>query len=109
MPAVHILLVYRNSYRKHLRSLSIDLLPCKRVDSVHTYFLLCAGDYDQLDGSFVAGLLGFTDLRTRLIGSARGSVLEVAVGTGLNLSLYNRQQITHYIGLDLSPGMLQQV
>lgn len=49
-----------------------------------------------------------TDLRKQLIGRAHGSVLEVGVGTGLNLPFYNSENIRQYIGLDLSSGMLQQ-
>lgn len=29
-------------------------------------------------------------------------------GTGINLPLYNRQQVQKLVGLDLSQGMLQQ-
>lgn len=36
---------------------------------------------------------------------ARGEVLEIAVGTGLNLPLYG-EAVTHVIGIDLSEGML---
>ena len=67
------------------------------------------GTYDGLDGGLAAGLLGLTDLRKQLLATAQGSVLEVAVGTGLNLPLYNQQRLQHYTGLDLSPGMLEQV
>ena len=81
----------------------------KQTAAVGKLAKLCTGRYDELDGSFVAGLLGFTDLRRRLIGKARGAVLEVAIGTGLNLPLYKTESITRYNGLDLSPGMLQQV
>ena len=35
-------------------------------------------------------------------------MLEVAVGTGLNISCYNWSNISSYTGIDLSPGMLQQ-
>ena len=34
--------------------------------------------------------------------------LQVGVGTGLNLPLYDRTQVTQVTGLDLSPGMLEQ-
>jgi ubiquinone/menaquinone biosynthesis C-methylase UbiE len=39
---------------------------------------------------------------------AAGDVLEIAVGTGLNLSYYKWSVISSYTGIDLSPGMLQQ-
>ena len=44
-----------------------------------------------------------------MLAQASGSVLEVAVGTGLNLPLYNASAIETYTGLDLSPEMLSQV
>lgn len=44
-----------------------------------------------------------------MIGSADGNVLEIAVGTGLNMPLYDRRKVLKYTGLDLSPGMLEQV
>lgn len=34
--------------------------------------------------------------------------LQVGVGTGLNLLLYDRTQVAHVTGIDLSPGMLEQ-
>lgn len=48
-------------------------------------------------------LLG--ELRGWATGQATGVVLEIAVGTGLNLPLY-RENVTHVIGIDLSEGML---
>ena len=48
-------------------------------------------------------LLG--EIRDWATGAATGEVLEIAVGTGLNLPLYG-EQVTHIIGIDLSEGML---
>jgi ubiquinone/menaquinone biosynthesis C-methylase UbiE len=44
--------------------------------------------------------------RRRLLGAARGDVLEVGVGTGRNLDLYPRD--VRLTGIDISPGMLAQ-
>ena len=43
-----------------------------------------------------------------MLGSANGRVLEVAVGTGLNLPKYNFGQVSKLVAIDLSPGMLVQ-
>jgi ubiquinone/menaquinone biosynthesis C-methylase UbiE len=44
--------------------------------------------------------------RQRTIGTARGLVLEVGVGSGLNLPLYG-PAVTRVIGLDSSPELLR--
>ena len=62
-----------------------------------------------MDAGLLANWLGFAKQRQMLISKAYGSVLEVAVGTGLNLPLYNATQISSYKGVDISPGMLSQV
>ncbi|CAM9285833.1 unnamed protein product [Phaeothamnion confervicola] len=66
-----------------------------------------AAEYDALDGGPLAAWLGIEDLR-RSLPSPSGRVLDVAVGTGLNLRLYNLPGITHVDACDLSPGMLRQ-
>lgn len=43
--------------------------------------------------------------RSRLIPLARGRVLEVGIGTGLNLAFYNPAQVTHICGLDPAADM----
>lgn len=46
----------------------------------------------------------FEPYRRRVTGAARGRVLEIGVGSGLNLSLYPSG--THVVGLDPSPKLL---
>ncbi|MFX0095702.1 MAG: class I SAM-dependent methyltransferase [Candidatus Hodarchaeota archaeon] len=46
----------------------------------------------------------FQDLRKQIIGSLKGLILEIGVGTGKNLPYYHSQ--AHVIGIDISPGML---
>ena len=58
------------------------------LDSIRSAYDLYSSDYDSLDGGALADLLGFTRLRRRAVGLARGRVLELAVGTGLSLPLY---------------------
>lgn len=46
--------------------------------------------------------------RQRLIRQAQGRVLEIGVGTGNNLPLYDPVATTEVVGIDLSPGMLER-
>lgn len=45
------------------------------------------------------------DYRSRVVGAARGRVLEVGVGSGLNFPFYGNQ-VEHVLGLDPSPRLL---
>ncbi len=58
--------------------------------------------YDLTDG--LAGYLGLRRLRRRLLAKASGTVLEIAVGTGLNLPRY--QHDMDLTAIDLSQEML---
>jgi ubiquinone/menaquinone biosynthesis C-methylase UbiE len=59
--------------------------------------------YDWVEG--VPDLLGVKKLRRSVLARASGRVLEVAVGTGKNLTYYPRK--CRIIALDLSEGMLK--
>jgi methyltransferase OMS1, mitochondrial len=89
-----------------LPSSSRALSPTEAQRQYDTY----AATYDQLDGadSVVAtNLLGLDEARNVLIRSARGHVLEIGAGTGLNLPKYNGMQISSLTLVDVSDGMLQ--
>ena len=60
--------------------------------------------YDYVEG--VVNLLGINRLRKRAFSEASGKVLEVAVGTGKNLSYY--QSHCQIIAIDLSREMLKR-
>src|SRR5437867_8445768 len=63
-----------------------------------------ASKYDKQIGWFERHVLG-VDNRGWACSRAQGDVLEVAVGTGLNLPLYD--PAARLTGIDLSPAMLE--
>ena len=69
-----------------------------------------AANYDDLDGNeFVTAKLGIDGLRQKMFQRVEGDVLELAVGTGLNLPYYQmNNNIKSLTAIDLSPGMLQK-
>ena len=78
------------------------------TDTLRTQYDGYAAEYNKLDGGSVADALGMAPLRSSAISRCQGRVLEVGVGTGLNLPLYNPKQYTSLTGIDLSSGMLEQ-
>lgn len=46
--------------------------------------------------------------RRRLVPRAHGRVLELGVGSGLNLPFYDEARVTAFVGVDPSPGLLEK-
>lgn len=67
-----------------------------------------AASYDSLDDGPLASLLGMDGQRQRLLSRAKGDVLEVGVGTGINLKFYDTSQVHSLTALDISEKMLEQ-
>jgi methyltransferase OMS1 len=65
-----------------------------------------AASYDELDGGKAADILGLDQARSTLFRQARGSVLEIGVGTGLNLEKYDPSKLESLTLVDVSQGML---
>lgn len=66
-----------------------------------------ARNYNRLEEGSLALGFGFTQLRREVLGEcARGHVLEVAVGTGINLEYYCPQLASKITGVDVSERML---
>lgn len=83
---------------------------CNAMDkySVASSYDSYAASYDSLDGGEAASILGIKEARVKLLSKARGHVLEIGAGTGLNLASYQFQNISQLTLVDISPGMLQQ-
>lgn len=52
------------------------------------------------------GMRSVADMRTQIVPQAQGVVLEFAIGSGLNLPLYDASRVTRIIGLDRSSPMM---
>ncbi len=65
-----------------------------------------APDYDRMEGMVERTLMG-RSLRAALGAAARGSTLEVAIGTGRTLPYYG-EGVTRIVGVDLSAAMLAE-
>ena len=82
------------------------LTPSQASQSYDTY----AATYDKLDGGSIASTLGIDEARTKLLSMAKGDVLEIGVGTGLNLASYQFGEggVTSLTLVDISEGMLSE-
>ncbi|KAL7456755.1 hypothetical protein ACHAWC_010248 [Mediolabrus comicus] len=82
------------------------LTPDQASQSYDTY----AATYDKLDGGSIASSLGIDEARAKLLGQAKGEVLEIGVGTGLNLASYGFGEggVTSLTLVDISEGMISE-
>jgi ubiquinone/menaquinone biosynthesis C-methylase UbiE len=62
----------------------------------------CAAVYDTVMAPLERG--GFRDIRKQLLHQARGTVLEIGAGTGVNFPYYT--EAAHVIAVDPDPGMV---
>jgi len=91
----HALILSRRSILEQ-SLLSTALSPTKAATDYDSY----ASNYNALDGSVLQ------QARIDWTSRAQGSILEVGVGTGLNLPYYT--QASNITALDISVGMLEQ-
>ncbi|GKY94177.1 hypothetical protein MPSEU_000383700 [Mayamaea pseudoterrestris] len=82
---------------------SMALTPKQAETDYDTY----ASEYDVLDGGSAASFLGIDQARIQLLKQARGKVMEIGVGTGLNLGYYDASAVTSLTLVDVSSNMLQ--
>lgn len=54
---------------------------------------------------FVCGMGAVMKARSQLVPQARGRVLEIGIGSGLNLSFYDPQRVEVVVGVDPSAEM----
>ena len=55
--------------------------------------------------SFACGTKTFMIQRTKIVPLAKGNVLEIGIGSGLNIPLYNKDRVKNIIGVDPSTEM----
>ena len=84
------------------------------ADEASKSYDIYASTYDDLDGGSAAAALGIDAARSAILSKARGHVLEVGVGTGLNIARYNFASsgdeggVTSLTLVDISEGMLNE-
>jgi len=77
----------------------MDLVELKTIQKRYDWY---SSFYDKFEAPMEQ--MAFSLLRTKVMGSLKGNVLEVGVGTGKNLPYYRSR--TKVTGIDISPGML---
>ncbi|HEY3363483.1 MAG TPA: class I SAM-dependent methyltransferase [Symbiobacteriaceae bacterium] len=76
------------------------MIDVRKTESIRRKYNRNALVYDAMDQ------MVRDDWRLRVIGQARGRVLELGVGTGKNLGLYDPAVTAELVGIDFSPAML---
>ena len=66
--------------------------------------------YDGLETGQIAKAFGLSDFRSRAVSQASGRTLEIGIGTGINLPLYEfgAGKVDAVVGVDISKGMLRE-
>lgn len=85
--------------------------PCHALtpEQAATQYNTYAANYDVLDNGVVANeWLGIDVARKHMIQMAKGKILEIGVGTGMNLDKYDPEHIESLTLVDISDGMLQK-
>jgi len=57
--------------------------------------------------NYVCGMYPTMTQRTKIVPEAKGTVLEIGIGSGLNLSLYNPSTVDKIIGIDPSSEIIK--
>ena len=88
-------------------TLKLSTIPTTVSDAVdYRNYDKFANNYDSLNSGTYSKAFGIDSMRSIAGEYAQGQVLEVAVGTGLQLPYYKWNQISSYTGIDNSEGML---
>jgi len=88
-----------------LNQLNVNNLPIS--PTVYKNYDKFANSYDDLNSGLYSRAFGIDSMRSMAGEYAQGEVLEVAVGTGLQLPYYRLNKISSYTGIDKSDGMLE--
>jgi len=65
-----------------------------------------SSSYNVLNGGSLSKFLGLDDLRKNIASGLHGDILEVAIGTGLQLPYYDWSKINSFVAIDSSKEML---
>lgn len=88
-------------------SLCVNVGVCNSdVSEVSKLYDIYSTNYNIINDGMAAKTFGIEELRQLSTKNVHGNVLEVAVGTGLQLPYYNWNEIKSFTGLDASRDML---